>query len=87
MNASNLATVLAPNLIYNRDQNPLTMRQEMDQANSIVETMIRYPQKIFTPTKHEPPSVASPRGPNPRQSMMIKPGATVWAKAIVPHED
>ena len=44
MTASNLATVLGPNLMYNQNPNPLTMKQEIESTNSIVETMIiQYP--------------------------------------------
>eukprot|EP01118_Nematostelium_gracile_P017049 TRINITY_DN7171_c0_g2_i1.p1 TRINITY_DN7171_c0_g2~~TRINITY_DN7171_c0_g2_i1.p1 ORF type:complete len:406 (+),score=101.87 TRINITY_DN7171_c0_g2_i1:55-1218(+) len=57
MTASNLATVLGPNLIYAAAPDPMTMKMDMEHGNSIVETMIEEVAFIFggaTQTKSRP---------------------------------
>lgn len=40
MTASNLSTVLGPNLIYRKNQDVMNMKGDLDMGNSIVETLI-----------------------------------------------
>ncbi len=61
MNASNLATVLGPNLIYNKEQNPLSMKIAMDQGNGVVECMIKDFTLLFSPDTSFP-KLGSRRG-------------------------
>eukprot|EP01119_Soliformovum_irregulare_P012919 TRINITY_DN3389_c0_g4_i2.p1 TRINITY_DN3389_c0_g4~~TRINITY_DN3389_c0_g4_i2.p1 ORF type:complete len:392 (-),score=128.97 TRINITY_DN3389_c0_g4_i2:20-1195(-) len=56
MTASNLSTVLGPNLIYRKDQNAFNMKGDLDMANSIVETLIDQYDFLFGGDAHPRPS-------------------------------
>jgi len=47
MTASNLATVLGPNLINRKETNLSTMRIDLEQGNSVVQTMIEHYHSLF----------------------------------------
>lgn len=47
MNVSNLATVLTPNLLYTTIMDPLTMVQEMEQANKIYTLIVENYNEMF----------------------------------------
>eukprot|EP00027_Filamoeba_sp_ATCC50430_P018157 CAMPEP_0168569028 /NCGR_PEP_ID=MMETSP0413-20121227/15907_1 /TAXON_ID=136452 /ORGANISM="Filamoeba nolandi, Strain NC-AS-23-1" /LENGTH=622 /DNA_ID=CAMNT_0008601433 /DNA_START=86 /DNA_END=1954 /DNA_ORIENTATION=+ len=47
MTASNLATVLGPNLIRKQEESFLSMKNDMEMANAIIETMITYHKQLF----------------------------------------
>eukprot|EP01104_Vermistella_antarctica_P006579 TRINITY_DN1728_c0_g1_i3.p1 TRINITY_DN1728_c0_g1~~TRINITY_DN1728_c0_g1_i3.p1 ORF type:complete len:1033 (-),score=285.24 TRINITY_DN1728_c0_g1_i3:852-3857(-) len=47
MNATNLAIVIAPNILYAEELNPITMVQDMAHANGIFVTMVKNADSIF----------------------------------------
>jgi len=47
MGPTNLSTVIGPNILYDREINPLTMVEDMENANSIIVTLISKFQEIF----------------------------------------
>jgi hypothetical protein len=47
MTASNLATVLGPNLLYKKEINPLMMKTEMERGNDVIETIIDQYHFVF----------------------------------------
>lgn len=47
MTISNLATVLTPNMLYTTNVDPLTMVQEMEQANKIYTLIVEHYSKMF----------------------------------------
>merc|ERR1712137_1451582 len=47
MGPTNLSTVIGPNILYDRQINPLTMVEDMENANSIIVTLISKYHEIF----------------------------------------
>ncbi|KAL6050507.1 Type II inositol 1,4,5-trisphosphate 5-phosphatase [Balamuthia mandrillaris] len=56
MTAAALATVLGPNLLFIENPNPMTMMEDMQAANVVVERMICYYLEIFEGKPSEPTS-------------------------------
>ncbi|KAL6071837.1 Type II inositol 1,4,5-trisphosphate 5-phosphatase [Balamuthia mandrillaris] len=56
MTAAALATVLGPNLLFIENPNPMTMMEDMQAANVVVERMICYYLEIFEGRPSEPTS-------------------------------
>lgn len=56
MGPTNLSTVIGPNILYDRQINPATMVEDMENANSIIVTLISKCKEIF---KIEDPLIAA----------------------------
>jgi hypothetical protein len=47
MNVKNMATLIAPNILYRKEPNPATLLDDINSANIVVEQMIIHYDKLF----------------------------------------
>lgn len=74
MGPTNLSTVIGPNILYDRQINPLTMVEDMENANSIIVSLISKFSEIF---KIDDPIVAARENEYPSLVRLHKEGKDI----------
>lgn len=47
MSVKNLASLIAPNILYRKDPNPVTLLEDINYANLVVELLMEHYEKLF----------------------------------------
>jgi hypothetical protein len=47
MSTKNLASLIAPNILYRKDPNPVTLLEDINYSNLVVELLIEHYEKLF----------------------------------------
>jgi hypothetical protein len=53
MSTKNLASLIAPNILYRKDPNPVTLLEDINYSNLVVELLIEHYEKLFENIKYD----------------------------------